>query len=150
MRGQREDLPRTGDLASPMAASGMGLNELTRSYTMANATVEDFERAVSEARDECNLSRANVVRKIKGTKPKPGERTEWHHNRRHIDSTRILSTLTQELDAATAGLELIEPDDLEEDFVTECAVSIRQSLAVIQATLRRIQRDRRDESGQTH
>lgn len=40
-------------------------NVLTDAYRMAEASDEEFEEALDEARDEGNLSRANVVRKIK-------------------------------------------------------------------------------------
>jgi predicted ribosome quality control (RQC) complex YloA/Tae2 family protein len=69
----------------------------TKEYfeSMAQAAVSDqqFDAAVSEARSEGNLSRANVVRKVKGEAPKPAERSEWHRKKRHIDSNRIVESL---------------------------------------------------------
>lgn len=138
VRGQREDLPRTGDLHSPTGIAGMGVNELTDSYVVADTPVEQFEQAMADARNEGNLSRANVVRKVKGEQPK-AERSEWHRKTRRIDSNRILSTLAQELDAATAGLELMQPEDIDPALAVECIGSIRRSLSVINQHLRRVQ-----------
>lgn len=76
--GRVDDIPKPRDFFS-------GDYERTESYVMAEAPAEQFEEAITEAREEGNLSRANVVRKVKGVKPKPAERSEWHHKRRHID-----------------------------------------------------------------
>jgi GTP cyclohydrolase III len=104
---------------------------------MADAPADQFEQAVTAAREEGNLSRANVVRKVKGEQPQR-ERSEWHHKTRHIDSNRILSTLTQELDALTAGLDLMQRDGLDPDLVAECIPSAKRSISVINSHLRRI------------
>jgi hypothetical protein len=110
----------------------------TDSYVLADAPDEQFEDALSEARDEGNLSRANVVRKVKGGKPKPAERSEWHRKRRRIDSNRILRTLAEQLDAATAGLDLMDPQDLDRDLASECVESIDRSIRTIRTHLRRL------------
>jgi hypothetical protein len=41
-------------------------SEIDPLYAMADATPDDFDAAIEEAKAEGNLSRANVVRKVKG------------------------------------------------------------------------------------
>lgn len=117
--GRVDDIPKPRDFFS-------GDYERTESYVMAEAPAEQFEEAITEAREEGNLSRANVVRKVKGVKPKPAERSEWHRKRRHIDSNRILTVLAQELDATTAGLDPMTTDDLDPELVESTVPEIRQ------------------------
>jgi hypothetical protein len=141
-RGQtlrRLDPVGVRDLGRPHELMGVGLasDAVSDTYVMADAPPDQFEQAVAEAREEGNLSRANVVRKVKGEQPQR-ERSEWHHKTRHIDSNRILSTLTQELDALTAGLELMERDGLDPELVAECIPSAKRSISVINSHLRRI------------
>lgn len=116
-----------------------GNDDKTHAYAMAAATDEEFDGALAEAREEGNISRANVVRKVKGEPAKAPDRSEWHHKTRRIDSNRILSTLAQELDAAASGLDLIVPDDLDPDLVAECTTTIKTAVATINRHLRRIQ-----------
>jgi hypothetical protein len=130
-------------LLSPHDAAGIDRNSRTTLrdyYAAADATGEDFERAVGEAREEGNLSRANVVRKVKDEKPKQPERSEWHRKRPHIDSNRILRTLADDLDAACTGLDLIDADTLDANLANECVASIRRSLSIINSHVRRVQR----------
>jgi hypothetical protein len=124
---------------SPADVFTSGHMEQVHSYAMADAPAEQFEQAVTEAREEGNLSRANVVRKVKGEPVPAPKRSEWHNNRRKIDSNRILTALAQELDGATSGLELMEREALDPEIVAECIASIKRSLADINRHLRRIQ-----------
>src|SRR5579875_2695711 len=64
--------PRTGGepgnqrgehLGRPGEVAGLGTAALTDHYTLADAPNDTFEAAIREARDEGNLSRANVVRR---------------------------------------------------------------------------------------
>jgi hypothetical protein len=62
--GAQRDEHRT---ISPTEAAGVNQrSELNPLYAMADATPDDFDTAIEEARAEGNLSRANVVRKVKG------------------------------------------------------------------------------------
>lgn len=132
-------LQRGVDLATTSAAAGVKHpSELTPLYTMADARDEEFEKAIGEARAEGNLSRANVVRKVKGEAPKT-VRSEWHRKRRRIDSNRILRSLAETLDGATAGLELMGRDEIDPDTAAECVPAIEKSLADIRQHVRRIQ-----------
>lgn len=145
--GQREGtIRRQGDQSSTTVEkisvkeifADTNHKEQTDTYVMADVPAEGFEQAISEAREEGNLSRANVVRKVKGEQPKATDRSEWHRKRSRIDSNRILMTLAQEIDAAAQGLELMDPADLDEDLVAECVPAIRQSIGTIKRHLRRI------------
>jgi len=144
-RGQTVgDRTRGCDLRRPHEAVGVSENDrkaVSDAYAMADSPNEEFEEAISEAREEGNLSRANVVRKVKGEKPKTNDRSEWHHRRRRIDSNRILETLAQELDAAADGLDLMDPDDLDADLVETAVPAIKKSIATVNRHLRRIQHD---------
>jgi len=60
-----------GHLLRPGEVIGSASKQaVTETYTMADTPDEDFDEAIEEAKAEGNLSRANVVRKVKGeTKP---------------------------------------------------------------------------------
>ncbi len=54
--------------ASPTEFGSSNRQEVTETYAMADASLDQFEEALTDARDEGNLSRANVVRKVQGVK----------------------------------------------------------------------------------
>ncbi len=61
----RLDPLRLGDLKRPSEAMGVGPNDHVgqdQHYALGDATREDFDAAIKEAKAEGNLSRANVVR----------------------------------------------------------------------------------------
>lgn len=114
-----------------------GSIEQTHAYAMADAPVEQFEQAITTAREEGNLSRANVVRKVKG-EVKPVGRSEFQAGRRRIDGNRVLSALAQDLDAAATGLDLMVADEIDQELIDELVPSIRASIATINRHIRRI------------
>lgn len=63
-RGYRpsDDLPNAKTLVTEIFSSG---SDAQMTHAVAEATEEEFEDALTEARAEGNLSRANVVRKVK-------------------------------------------------------------------------------------
>ena len=75
-------------------------SERSDAHQMGEASEEEFEAALTEARSEGNLSRANVVRKVKGAAPKTRDQradivaemaAEGHHRdqvARHLGLTR--------------------------------------------------------------
>jgi hypothetical protein len=79
-------------------------------YAMTDdVTDEQFEQAIEEAKNEGNLSRANVVRKAKGKpKPTPKDRHEIHHKKRRIDAERIIEESIAILEGLAMGLGQIE------------------------------------------
>lgn len=58
-------VPNASDKLSPSDFMSNG-QEHSDIYTMASATSDEFDAALDEAKAEGNLSRANVVRKVKG------------------------------------------------------------------------------------
>lgn len=136
-RGHRDGL------VSPYEAAGVPENSrsaLAREiYPMADASSEEFDQALVDAREEGNLSRANVVRKVKG-EPTPERTRRTHtvnletvhgkqvaaaHARRFTDLTHALAGYAagiESLDIALIGAAM-EPDEL-----TEWTRSLRDSL----------------------
>lgn len=127
---------RGGDLVSTAEIFSNNA-EREDSYRLADASTEEFEQAIEEAKAEGNLSRANVVRKVKGETPKPPERSEWHRGKRHINSNRIVSSLAAELDASTTGLDLIVPEDIDVETKLEAVQSINNSIDTIRKAMRK-------------
>jgi hypothetical protein len=139
-RGQHPDTTHGGELVGVAQAMGVSPNDnksIADRYAFASASADEFEEALDAARDEGNLSRANVARKVKGKAPKP-ERSDWHRKRRRIDSNRVLRTLADTLDSASTGLELMERDDVDPAVAEECIASIDQSIRKIRSHLRRV------------
>lgn len=108
-RGQDEGtIRRRGERAAQSAVSGLsgkpgpgdylshdelhGSGERAGVYAMCDgASDEQFEAAIDEAKAERNLSRANVVRKIRGEQaPAPSGRNEMLRGYRHADPNRIV------------------------------------------------------------
>ncbi len=103
-------------------------------YAMTDdVTDEDFEQAIEEAKAESNLSRANVVRKVKGAPaPKPTDRHEIHHRARHINPVRIIEETVAALEGIASGLALIEDySSLDAEKRLEWLEALRQPLAAI-------------------
>jgi len=105
------------DLASESDLSGnrCGIYAMTD-----DVTDEQFEEAVTEAKAENNLSRANVVRKIKGQgkkterpehfgQEKTPQRPEHLRNTHHPKTTRIVEQTALTLNGLAMGLAMVEP-----------------------------------------
>jgi hypothetical protein len=98
-------------LETPTVAAGVrNPSELTPLYGLADDVTDDqFEQAINEAKDEKNLSRVNIVRKLKGKpKPAPKDRHEIHHKKRRIDAERIIEESIAILEGLAMGLGQIE------------------------------------------
>lgn len=124
-------------------------SQVTPFYVMADAPDEEFEDAIAEGRTEQNLSRASVMRRLKGDdvakhyqvqaqRPEQPQRSEWHRKTRHIDSMRILREAAFSLEAISSGLELCQEDELDLLDKLEHISSIKQSVKTINTFLRRI------------
>lgn len=116
--------------SSELASSNGGIYDVTD-----DVTDEKFEEAITEAKAEGNLSRANVVRKVKGT-PKPeGQRHELQRRTRHIDPTRVIRETVATLDGLAMGVGLLHGDysgvDLDEAVAQEWATSLTNSLRTL-------------------
>jgi hypothetical protein len=127
--------PRPSDFASPheLSSNGAGIYQMTD-----DVTDEQFEDVIEEARAEGNLSRANVVRKIKGeTKPK-SDRHELLHRTRHIDPDRVVNEAVISLEGLVMGLDLVKgrAAELDPDQIEDWAISLRHSIRALQRFLK--------------
>jgi len=136
--GQREDRESVRDLPAPtdfvpqreLSGNNKGIYAMTD-----GVTDERFDAALQDAKAEGNLSRANVVRKVKG-EPKPaGKRHELLNRTRHIDPTRVVRETVYTLDGLAMGLGLLNDDlsgvDLDQAVAEEWATSLTNSLRVL-------------------
>jgi hypothetical protein len=110
-------------------------DERTEAAVMGSVSDEQFDAALAEAKAEGNLSRANVVRKVKGeTKPEP-KRHELQRRTRHIDPTRVVRETVNTLDGLALGVGLLRDDysglDLDAAVAEEWATSLTNSLRVL-------------------
>lgn len=111
--------------------------EMVAAYDMTDDVTDDeFEQAIEEARAEENLSRANLTRKLKPhkAKPKPADRSEFHHKTRRIDPSRIIEEAISTLEGLAMALALIEPADytaLDAEKRLEWLEALSQPLAAI-------------------
>lgn len=71
-------------------------------YALTDGVSDDaFDAAIDDARSERNLSRANVVRKVKGEPTEPNRRPKFNPN-------RALSEALSSLDGIASGLDLVK------------------------------------------
>lgn len=105
-------LPRPRDFASP---SELGGNE-AGIYDLTDAVSDEhFETAIAEAKAEGNLSRANVVRKVKGkpaeTTPAPTRvtRPDILRGTHHHNVNRIVEETAHSLAGLCMGIKLARP-----------------------------------------
>lgn len=108
----------------------VGNDEMIDVYIVTdNVTDEQFEAALTEAKDEGNLSRANVVRKVKGEKaPAPTGRPEHLRKTRHHDANRIVAEITTGLEGYVMVLDLIDFAALDPAQVAGWSGSLSDSL----------------------
>lgn len=112
-------------------------DETVAIYTVTDDVTDDrFEAALAEAKAEGNLSRANVVRKVKGEPAKPkGDRHELLRKTRHIDPTRVARETVYALEGLATGVgliaDLMDQIDREEAAAQEWAASLSDSLRAL-------------------
>lgn len=110
-------------------------NERSDVYAVTdNVSDEQFEDAITAAREEKNMSRANVVRKVKGEeKPKPADRSEWHYGTQHIKAERVVEESITLLEGVASALALVHEDipSLELQKRLAWSEALREPLAVI-------------------
>jgi len=88
---------------------------------------EEFERALAEAKAEGNLSRANVIRKIRQHRTPaaaPGQA-------RRPDPNQVARETASTLEAIATGIGLINPAELDMAQVPTWAASITASLRTV-------------------
>ena len=91
--------------SAELSANGGGIYAMTD-----DVTDEQFDEAIDEAKAEGNLSRANVVRKLKPetAAPKPADRHAIHYRAPHPKAERIINETIAMLEGIASGLALIE------------------------------------------
>lgn len=120
--------PKPTDYAAHHELSGPGI------YAMTDGVSDErFEAAIGEAKVEGNLSRANVVRKIKGTTPARASvaRPEILRNTHHLQPTKVIGRTVVGLEGFCMGVALLEPEHyegLDQNDVEEWSSSLRKSL----------------------
>lgn len=184
-KGERINQGLPGEKTSPESFFGGG-QEATDTYAMSdNVTEEEFEAALTEARAEGNVSRANVVRKVKERTYSEAQAEKWERvaemaesgytspqiaravgmsesglksgagqrgiafpadkhtrNTRRLDSNRIVRESIASLEGIVAGLELINPGDLDVgeapkwvDSLTEITTALAKAKRTIKESI---------------
>ncbi len=120
--------PRGHDLVRP--TDFVDRDDLSKGvYPLADlASDEQFEEVIAEAKAEGNLSRANVVRKVKNQPPPKGKRHELLHRTRHHDPNRIVEQTVIGLEGYVLGLALIEFERLDRARISAWSNSLCESL----------------------
>ena len=93
-----------------------------------DVTDEHFETALTEAKAEKNLSRANILRKIKGEPAPAGLRPAHLRKTRHHDSNRIVNEIANGLEGYVMSLGLVTFADLDPAQVAGWSDSLTESL----------------------
>jgi hypothetical protein len=125
--------PTTYAAASELSGNGAGIYHLTD-----GVTDEQFDAAIDEAKAEGNLSRANVVRKVKGEAPKPTGRPEHLRGMRHHDPNRIVRETVIGLEGYVLGIDLIDFDGLDRARIAAWSGSLAASLQSLNRLSRRL------------
>jgi hypothetical protein len=100
---------------------------------------EQFEEALSEAKAEGNLSRANLVRKVRGQAP-DAPRSEFNRGRHHIDHYRVLNETIATLEGLATGLGLLDVSAIPVQEREKWAEHIRVALRPLTKFVREVSR----------
>lgn len=123
-----------------------GGKDMSETYALTDGvTNEQFDAAITEAKAEGNLSRANVVRKVTGRPAPKGRRPEVLRGTRRIDSRRVIAAtvdtyadnaIPQDLLAEVDFAEL-ETHDLREwiSSLSESARALRSLRTILEKEL---------------
>lgn len=126
------------NLVSPSAYI-RGSKEIVDAYAMTDGVTEKkFDEVIAEAKAEGNLSRANVVRKVKGTPAPKSERSEWQRGTRRIDPNRIMAQTAIALDALVSTIPMVDIPALDPDVIAQWAGPMKQSLLALNRFLKEI------------
>lgn len=117
-----------GHSVKSLADVGVSKEFVKNTRDLAQPSDEEFDEAIDEAKAEGNLTRASVVRKIRGEAKPKGKRHELLHRTRHIDSNRIVEETVALLDGAASGIELIDYAALNTDQLEGWINSLKSSL----------------------
>jgi hypothetical protein len=108
---------------------GLTKDELSKAaYPLADIPAQEFEAALSEAKAEGNLSRANLKRKVKGEPLPQGRRPEHLRRMRHHDANRIVEQTVLGLEGYALGISLIDFEQLDRSQISVWSRSLSASL----------------------
>lgn len=124
----------------------VGADQRVAAYSMTDGVSdEQFDGAIEQAKAEGNLSRANVVRKLKGEAAAAPERPEMLKGTRRHNPERIINETVIALDGLCLGLSLLEPTDfvdLDPEKAEDWSGSLRTSLRTLNQLARGLNRGR--------
>jgi hypothetical protein len=119
-----------------------GSYERGDAYAMAQAPDERFDAALDEAKAEKNLSRANVVRKVKGEPAKStSERPEILRRTRRIDANRVFQATVDQAAALSAAPELFDYSAVDADRIEEWVSSLSDSIRFLTTLKNRLKKE---------
>lgn len=112
------------------------------SYALAdNVTNEQFDAAIEEAKSEKNLSRANVVRKVRSETPQSTDRHELFRKTRRLDGNRIIESTVRAAEPSTPLLEQIDYAALDADRIGEWISSLSESIKTLRSLQRNLEKE---------
>jgi len=121
-------------------------------YAMTDGvTDEQFEEAISEARAEGNLSRANVARKSKAkahplVEPEPAAPQEPPKKvRKTAAARRVIENLAIDINSLVFVINETNPQEVDAELHKSDIADIRAGLGVIQKFLKEIQKERKEQ-----
>lgn len=136
--------PSPTDYAPKGELSGPNNNGI---YAMVDNAPEEnqFEKALTAAKNEGNLSRANVVRKIRGDDAPKGDRPGVLHRTRRLDSNRIVAGTVEGAVVPTSVLEHVDYSALDRDRLGEWTDSLFESIKALTALRKRLEAEAKKE-----
>ena len=118
----------TQDLKSSSSFFSHGRERMDAYAVTDNVTDERFETALAEAKAEKNMSRANVVRKVKDEPAPASSRPAHLRKTRHHNSNRIVNEIANGLEGYVMSLGLVTFADLDPAQAAGWSDSLTESL----------------------
>jgi len=139
------DLVAADNKVSPADAAGLDQSVLSDYYDLTDEiSDEQFDSAVTEAKDDGNLSRANVVRKLKGEPAKSkSQRHQLLRGTRRIDPDRVINATVMDASNIVIDSLLDEVDfaALDRSKLNEWASSLGESINALRRLKTRLERE---------
>lgn len=109
-RGQSRvpNLKSPTDFASHGELNGDGDRNPGIYALVDGVTEEQFDAAIEEAKAEGNLSRANVVRKVKGEEPRSPRDNELLRNTRRVDPNRVVEGVVSSVVVPASTFDMLD------------------------------------------
>ncbi len=144
MRGRQGDsyCRRCGVEFTPLRSDAAYCSNAHRQadYRRRRRLGPDVETALSEAKTEGNLSRANVVRKIT-KKPLASRRPEILKGTRHLNSNRIVEQTVRLVEQPESVMEMVDYTALDPTKLEEWISSLTESLSALRKLRNRLEKE---------